>query len=471
MNCEEQLRREAERRLQAGVHPPERVGAASLNSGLTNPDLTGPGAHLRDRLLIQEHELQVHQIELEIQNEELRRANLELERAHNRYADLFAFAPTGSLIVDEAGLITQINLAGAKQLGAARQQLLGRRLSIFVAEPERLAFAGFLARLFGEPQTVPGSEYWTSAVRHRAEFSMLRMLRPDGVPWDAQIEGVVMPGTEERQIRAVLTDISDLKHSQREVERLNRVLEQQVERRTFQARQLNEELQTFVYSVTHDMTRPLRQIQGFAELLGRNRAALDERSTRHLDFLTQATRQMGEQMSSMLAFFQSSQQLQRRQPLDLNVLIDEVARELAPEWRGRDMALTWDELPTIEADQPSVRAVFSNLLANAVKFTRPRARAVIHVGAEERGDSYLFSVRDNGVGFEMERSGRLFGVFQRMHGERDFEGQGMGLALVRRIVQRYQGRVWAESVVGEGSVFWVQWPREPLPPLEDTGSW
>ena len=471
MNPDEQLRWEAEQRLK-----PERANPAqSSGQSAKGTQPLSPEEHLRQQLLIQEHELHVHQIELEIQNEELRRATAELEQAHDRYADLFEFAPVGYVVFDVAGIIQQVNLAGCKQLGAVRQQLLGRRLSLFVNADQRVRFAALLARVFLNAEVLEGG--WGSGAQQRGEFLMLRQ---DNVTWDAQIECAALPGGVRPLARAVLTDVSELKGVQREVEQLNHTLEQQVERRTLQTRQLNEELQTFVYSITHDMTRPLRQVQGFSELLAQSMQTqsaqtkgaepLDERSARYLEHLRTAARHMSAQMNSLMAFFQSSQPLNHHQRVDLNRVIEAVMQDLSAETCGRQITLTVEPLPTLEADRVSLQTVFSNLLANAVKFTRPRATALIHVGVEERGDTYLFHVRDNGVGFEPQRSGRMFGVFQRMHSERDFEGQGMGLALVRRIVQRYQGRVWAESVPGQGSVFWVQLPKVPVAVL-DEASW
>ncbi|GGR40235.1 sensor histidine kinase [Deinococcus ruber] len=444
MNSDEQLRQRAERRIAS------QPGAGSGQE---------PASNQWQFAQQQEHELHVHRMELEIQNEELRRANQQLEQAHHRYADLFEQAPVGYVILDDTGVIQQINQTGCHQLGAMHRQLIGRRFSLFIATDQRVAFAALLQQLFQTPaRTAQPSNIY------RRE---LQMLRQDGSEWDAQIEYAGLTEGTRPMIRATLTDVGDLKRSQREVERLNETLEQQVERRTFQVQQLHEELQTFVYSVAHDMTRPLRQIQGFSDLLTRHYPPSDEKSARYLSYLKLATTQMGEQMSALLAFFQSNQPINHLQPIDLNRLIQGVVQELASEMRGREVSITHDELPTLEADRQSLLTIFSNLIANAVKFTRPRPQAIIHVGVQEQRDTYLFSIHDNGVGFDQSTARRLFGLFQRLHSERDFEGQGMGLALVRRIVQRYQGRVWAESVPDQGSVFWVQLPKNPSELLDD----
>jgi len=420
---------------------------------------------LRRRFGEQEHELHVHQIELEIQNEELRRANFELEVAHNRYADLFEFAPVGYVIFEKYDLIEQINLTGCTQLGAVRQQLIGRRLSLFVEESQRVAFANLLHGVFLAPDL-------ENPPRHRMS---LRMVRQDGSGWDAQLECVILQGRPKPLARAVLTDVTALQDMQREVERLNHTLEQRVEQRTAQTRQLSEEMRTFVYSVTHDMTRPTRQIQGFAVLLRKSMGEPDEseeKRAHYLALLLEASTRLNTQMASLISFFQSNQALGQPQPLDLNRLVESLFLELEPETAGREVRLTHDRLPTVQGDHLSLRTIFLNLLSNAVKFTTPKHEARIHVGCLERQEDYLFSVRDNGVGFDVRQSERLFGLFQRLHSERSFEGQGMGLALVRRIVNRCQGRVWAESVLNEGSVFWVQLPKESVQsPDEAEAAW
>ncbi|GAA4001595.1 hypothetical protein GCM10022631_10140 [Deinococcus rubellus] len=394
---------------------------------------------LQQRFDRQEQELYVHQAELEQQNEELRQINLELKQARNRYADLFEFAPVGYVVCDQGGLIQQINQTGCLQLGAGGSDLLGRQFSLFIGDGQHVAFAELLHSAL---QSAEDAEH------HRMD---VRMLRQGGHPWDALLECTGLAGPSARLVRLTLTDITALKTAQRETER-----------RTQQTEQLSEELQTFLHSMTHDLSAPMRQVSGFAELLGRTLQAPDAHSARLLNDLLQAASRMNELMTSLTLFFRTGQPFSRHQAVDLNRLVEQVFAELGPERTGRQVRLTHDALPTLQADPLSLQMIFGNLLSNAVKFTRPCSEARIHVGVQEQEDAFLFSIRDNGVGFDARQSGRMFGVFERLHSERDFEGQGLGLALARRIVQRLQGRIWAESVPGQGSVFWVQLPREPV---------
>jgi PAS domain S-box-containing protein len=410
---------------------------------------------LQQRFSEQEHELHVHQTELQQQNEELRQINLELELAHRRYADLFEFAPVGYMVCDGRGQIQDINRTGSLQMGAPRPHLIGRQFTLFLESGQRRAFAELL------------SQVMQAGVSASASFRMeARMVRQDGQSWDAVLECTGLQAGNGLVVRTVITDVSGLKNAQREAER-----------HAAQVQQLAEELQTFLHAMTHDLTRPLRQVEGFAELLGKSLQTPDERSARHLKHLLSAAADMGALTTSLTRFFQSGQPANVDQPLNLNRLIEVIFHELRPRVPdqlagARRVSLTHDPLPEVRADRQSLHMVLSVLVNNAVKFTRGRSEALIHVGYQERGEAHLFSVRDNGVGFDSRQSGRLFQVFERLHSDRDFEGQGLGLALARRIVERYHGRIWAQSVLGEGATFWIELPRHTSEePSTETPHW
>ena len=396
-------------------------------------------AQLEQRLAAQQQALHVHQVELEQQNEVLRQTNLELAEARDRYVDLFELAPTGYVVCDETGLIGQINTTGCAQLGAACGQLVGRHFSLFVKADQRAELAQFLERVFRglEPAGPPRLE--------------LRMVRQSGQGWDAQLECTLLRGGAAPQIRMVLTDITALKASQRSAQW-----------HATQALHLHEELQTFLRSITHDLSAPQRQVEGFTALLNQHLQSTDQMTdpvtVRLLKNLSQAATNLGTLTTSLIHFYQSGQSGDPARPLNLNHLVESVFHELEPERRGRQVLLTHDPLPTLMVDHQNMHMVLANLLSNAVKFTGPRPVARIHVGVQVSEDHVLLSVRDNGVGFDPRQQQRLFGVFERLHSERDFPGQGLGLALVRRIVEHWQGQVWGEGVPGEGAVFRVQLP-------------
>lgn len=233
-----------------------------------------------------------------------------------------------------------------------------------------------------------------------------------------------------------------------------------------QLRTTNEELEAFSYSVSHDLRAPLRHIEGFAGMLGRHAAgSLDEKGVRYLKTITDSARRMGLLIDDLLAFSRVGRAELHRTDVDLAKLVEEVRPTLAPEINGRDIQWEIGPLPTVRADPGLLRQVVVNLLANAVKYSRPRATARIEVGTMpvETGETVVF-VRDNGAGFDMKYASKLFGVFHRLHSAAEFEGTGVGLANVRRIVTRHGGRVWAEGKVDEGATFYFALPATVSPP-------
>jgi light-regulated signal transduction histidine kinase (bacteriophytochrome) len=214
---------------------------------------------------------------------------------------------------------------------------------------------------------------------------------------------------------------------------------------------LNEELEGFSYSVSHDLRAPVRHVSGFVDLLRRSsEGALDETARRYLDTIGRAAAHMGELIDDLLAFSRMSRSELMRTRVDLARLV----RELLPDLRAPgDVEWCLDGLPEVSGDPAMLRVVMVNLLSNAVKYTRTRDRPRIEVGGTAGEGEVVISVRDNGVGFDMQYADNLFGVFQRLHGADEFEGTGIGLATVRRVIHRHGGRVWAESAVDQGATF------------------
>lgn len=219
---------------------------------------------------------------------------------------------------------------------------------------------------------------------------------------------------------------------------------------------VNRELESFSYSVSHDLRAPLRHIDGYVELLVADSAStLSSEARRHLNVITDASRQMGDLIDDLLEFSRMNRAEMVESSVDLDSLVREAIGKLEMATEGRNIAWQVPSLPRVVGDAAMFRQVFANLLGNAVKYTRPRAAALIEIGCagEEDGRVIVF-VRDNGVGFDMQYADKLFGVFQRLHRADEFEGTGIGLANVRRIIARHGGRVWAEGKPGEGATFY-----------------
>lgn len=217
---------------------------------------------------------------------------------------------------------------------------------------------------------------------------------------------------------------------------------------------VNEELEAFSYSVSHDLRAPLRHVSGFVSMLEQSaNGTLDETSRRHLSRIGAAAQRMGSLIDDLLAFSRAGRATMAPSRVDLSAVVREAREELDPESAGRAIEWITPPLPTVAADPAMLRLVIVNLLSNAVKYTRPRDRARIEVTAAAREGETVVSVRDNGVGFDMQYAHKLFGVFQRLHRQEDFEGTGIGLANVRRIIARHGGRTWAEGWIDGGAVF------------------
>lgn len=244
-----------------------------------------------------------------------------------------------------------------------------------------------------------------------------------------------------------------LEQSEREIENLNRDLEM----RAAQLEMVNKELEAFSYSVSHDLRTPLNAIDSFADLLLHEYGAtLDAGAREYLGLIAGNAKQMTQLVEGLLRLSRLGRQAVEKQAVAPAELVRRVIQELDPQTQGRSIEITIGDLPRCLADPVLLRQVYANLLSNAIKFTRPRPTAEIQVGWSDEcgGHRCVYWVRDNGVGFDSRRADKLFGVFQRLHSEDEYEGTGIGLALVQRIIHRHGGSVWAESQVGEGATFY-----------------
>jgi PAS domain S-box-containing protein len=277
---------------------------------------------------------------------------------------------------------------------------------------------------------------------------------------DGYINALRTPDGKLRGFAKIVRDVTEREAAEQEIRDFNEHLEQRVKDRTAELAAVNKELEAFSYSVSHDLRAPLRHLDGFLMLL-RKRCyeGLDESSRRYIDAVLAASKRMGTLIDDLLQFSRLGRAAIRKTPVRLNDIMNEVRAELQHEAEGRNVRWSVAALPAVTGDRGMLRQVFQNLLANALKFTRPREAAEIDIaGATDETGNVVISVTDNGVGFDMAYSNKLFQVFQRLHGEDEFEGTGIGLAIVSKIVERHGGRVWAQSTLGKGAAFYVSLP-------------
>ena len=251
-------------------------------------------------------------------------------------------------------------------------------------------------------------------------------------------------------------EVEERKRREDEVRKLNKELV----KRAGELETSNHELESFAYSVSHDLRAPLRHVVGYSELLQRQAStSLDEKSRRYMRTILESSKRMGNLIDDLLAFSRIGRAETKNTVVSLDQLVKEVVAEIGQDSGGRDIAWKIHPLPVCYGDRSMLRLVIGNLLANAVKFTRMRARAEIEIGCADGEDEVEVFVRDNGAGFDMQYVDKLFGVFQRLHLPEEFEGTGIGLATVRRIIHRHNGEVRAEGGVDQGATFYFSLPK------------
>jgi PAS domain S-box-containing protein len=385
----------------------------------------------------------LRQVEFRVQR---RKAEQALLSSEERYRSLVELSPDALFVAIEDHVIF-INSAGVKLLGATEpKELVGSRVEELIHPEDWKDVHEQLERVRTEGKAVP--------------FLEQRMLRLDGTVVDVEIAAAPLVFAGQQAAQVIAHDIRERKRAEEEIRTLNTDLEQRVRERTVELEAANKELEAFSYSVSHDLRAPLRHIEGFVEILTSSSAqSLDEESRRHLETIAESAKQMGRLIDDLLTFSRTARAELTKAKTDLSSLVQSAIRDLEQECRQRDVQWSIGALPEVEADHALLRQVLLNLLGNALKYTRTRKQARIEVGGDSKETEHVIFVRDNGVGFDMRYAHKLFGVFQRLHRATDFEGTGVGLANVRRIIHRHGGRCWAEAELDKGATFSFSLPK------------
>jgi PAS domain S-box-containing protein len=354
-------------------------------------------------------------------------------KADQKFKDLLEAAPDAIVIVDQSGDIVIVNSQTERLFGYGRTELLGRKVEVLLPPRFRLKHLSHRDQFFAAPKARP-----------MGVGLALHGQCKDGTEFPLEISLNPLQTEEGTLVFAAIRDITEKQHHESVLEERNSQLEAAVN-----------ELDAFSYSVSHDLRAPLRAIDGFTRILLKQcGSSLPEEAGEYLRLVRNNTVRMGCLIDDLLAFARLGRQTLSRQQVATGDMIKQVLDEARQEADGRSVSVSVGDTPPVWGDPAMLKQVFVNLIGNAFKYTRMRAQPVIEIGARAIDGEQVFFVRDNGAGFDMQYADKLFGVFQRLHRAEDFDGTGVGLAIVRRVVERHGGRVWAEAEVERGATFY-----------------
>ena len=357
--------------------------------------------------------------------------HIDQQRANEeKFKALLDAAPDATVIVDEKGIIRMANLQTKNLFDYNREELVGKSVEILVPEGIRHQHGGHRKQFYQQPK-----------VRSMGVGIELNAVKKDGVLFPVEISLSPIQTSEGLWVSASVRDISARKQ-----------LEDAL-------RKTNAELEAFTYSVSHDLRAPLRGIVGFTTILEEDYAnRLDDEAKRITGIIRSNTIKMGSLVDDLLAFSRMGKQELLKTKVNMQVLVEEILRDMRDRDQYKAEVQVQGLLPEIRADLNTIRQVWVNLLSNAIKYSSLNPAPVVKVGYDTRPGEYVFYVQDNGVGFDNKYKDKLFRVFQRLHSPEEFEGTGVGLALVDKIISRHGGKVWAEGEVDKGAVFYFSLP-------------
>jgi len=358
-----------------------------------------------------------------------------LEASEEQLKSFIELAVDGIFIGDAKGNIISANSRACEITGFTREELLQKCMADLFS-PAELQRAPLRYDLLLKGERITAGRWLTRKDGTQVAIEMHSKRLPDGTH------------------QAFIRDVTERKQAEAEILHLNEVLEQRVAERTEELQNALEQMESFSYSISHDLRAPLRSIDAFCQILEEDFAGqLPEEGREHLARICRNARHMGSLIDDLLAFSRLGRQPVNKVRVQPTEMVQDVLQQFAGEIGARRVEVHVSPMPPCQADQTLLRQVYVNLIANAVKFTERTPAARIEIGGLETKGTRSYFVRDNGAGFDMAYAGKLFNVFQRLHAQEDYAGTGVGLAIVHNIILRHGGRIWAESSPGAGATF------------------
>ena len=387
-------------------------------------------------------ELEVHKIELEMKNEELQEAKEAERLTAEKYIHLYDFAPLGYYTLSNKGFIIDLNLEGAKLLGKERMHLKKNKFVSFISENTKPAFNLFFENVFKnkEPETCE-----------------LQLGARESLPCFVHLNGIV--SEDNQNCLMAVTDITRIKQAEEKIIELNDGLERLVLARTTQLRNAFKELEAFSYTAAHDLRTPLQALSGYAGILLEDYSQkVDSEGKRMLEMIAENANKMGVLIDDLITFTKLNRQEIQSSFINMYEMANSAFLEHVSKDDRKKIDFRLKHIPPTFGDESLVRKVWVNLVNNAIKFSSPKSNRFIEIGVLKKNAEEIYFVKDNGIGFDMDDSESMFEIFKRLNDEKEFEGLGVGLSIARRIIQRHNGRIWAEGKAGEGATFYFTLP-------------